>query len=685
MTDMFVSVLNMSLTASYVIASLIVIRFCLKRAPKAISYGLWAVAGFRLLLPFSFESAFSLLPFQAQPIPQTVVLGEQVSFRSAASAALQAVGDAANGGLDTITVQLGKTAEGSPVTMQAYHSQVWMALGSYLWLIGIALLLTYSVASIVLLNRRLAGARCLRDNIYEAENLRTPFVLGFIHPKIYIPAGLLEEEKVYIILHEQTHIRRLDHIVKLAAFLILCLHWFNPLVWIAFLLMSTDMEMSCDERVLKEMGEGIKNAYSTSLLSLAAGRYIVNGSPLAFGEGNIRGRIKNVLNFRKPAAWIIAVSTVLAVILGIGLAANRTKDMEPDLSLLNIKNLAVIAHQADELLVSRMPGEEEDFRVPAETVAGYLDGVSWEEQKTDALPSGLSPALEIEWNEDQELQFYESEPLMAVVRLNEQRRCYTIGQQDYQKILALLAAAHNPQSIADTSLEPVPVQLSEEQSIGVDMVQLDYASNDIVIFHDYFGLFVYDLNGQKIIRNLDLKSIGCGATQGDDYCEVLVSADGNTVQLHPMSSDRMYVYSISENSLLKTAYVPMEDRFQGFVDITEAIGSQEIGSYSYQAVRLATGEYGYLYTYDWTVATLSYVQGDMMYALFDMAAKDSYFIAGKEYKYKRKLTGTFPNASSATTITVYTNDEDLTFEEAAKSIFSSSSKDVLDIYIEDMK
>ena len=150
----------------------------------------------------------------------------------------------------------------------------------------------------------------------------TPFVLSLIRPKIYLPAGLNATERSYILLHEQTHIQRKDHIIKILAFLVLSIHWFNPLVWIAFILMSTDMELSCDERVLNEMDEGIKKPYANSLLSLATGRHILNGSPLAFGEGNVRGRIKNVLNYKKPRLWIVVVSIIAVIIIGIALLAN---------------------------------------------------------------------------------------------------------------------------------------------------------------------------------------------------------------------------------------------------------------------------------------------------------------------------------------------------------------------------
>lgn len=316
---LFISVLNMSLTASYVIIAIMLVRLFLKKAPKIVSYALWAVAGFRLVFPFSFESKFSLMPFEAEPVTNFV--------NSYVGGSIQSPGLTPKIGSSSISIPMLKT----PTEVSTHFGHFGLQLAEVIWLIGIAALLIYSIVSILLLNRHLSGAVLYEGNIYEAENLKTPFVLGFIRPKIYIPTGLFAEEKSYIILHEQTHIRRFDHVVKLASFLILCVHWFNPFVWIAFILMSSDMEMSCDERVLKEMGGNIKKAYSTSLLSMAAGRHLISSSPLAFGEGNIKGRIKNVLNFKKPAAWTIVVSVILVVALSIGFATNRNNknSMEP--------------------------------------------------------------------------------------------------------------------------------------------------------------------------------------------------------------------------------------------------------------------------------------------------------------------------------------------------------------------
>lgn len=317
MEDLFLSVLNMSLTASYVIAVITLARFFLKKAPKTISYALWSTAGFRLVFPISFESVFSLIPFKSDPVPPDI--------------AVQAI-PRIDSGITIVDDTVSRVLPAAMPAVSVNPMQTIVAAGIAVWLIGIATMLIYSVVSIALLKRQLRGAAPSARNIYEVGNLKTPFVLGFIHPKIYIPSGLSPEEKSYIIRHEQTHIKRFDHIVKLTAFLILCLHWFNPLVWLAFVLMSADMEMSCDERVIKDMGGEIKKAYSASLLSLATGRSIINSSPLAFGEGNIRGRIKNVLNFKKPATWVITASILLVAALCIGLSANKADYSDSDIT-----------------------------------------------------------------------------------------------------------------------------------------------------------------------------------------------------------------------------------------------------------------------------------------------------------------------------------------------------------------
>lgn len=309
MSELLLTVLNMSLTASYVILFVILVRLLLKKAPNFISYALWGVVAFRLIIPFSFESMFSLMPRNTNtvPIPHDIIYQQSPRI---------------NSGIEVVDSFVSKSLPAPTIGASVNPMQVYIEIGAYIWILGIMVLLIYSLVSVLQLKRQLKSVELIEQNIFEAKNLKTPFVLGIVKPKIYLPVGLNVEERSYILLHEQTHIHRKDHIIKVLAFLILSTHWFNPLVWIAFMLMSTDMELSCDERVLKEMNEYIKKPYANSLLSLATGRHILNGSPLAFGERNVKGRIKNVLNYKKPRFWVIVLSAIIATAVGIGLLAN---------------------------------------------------------------------------------------------------------------------------------------------------------------------------------------------------------------------------------------------------------------------------------------------------------------------------------------------------------------------------
>ena len=308
MDKLFLAVLNMSLTGAFVIAAICVVRLPLKKAPKIISYCLWLVAGFRLVFPYAIESVFSLIPFKAQPIPQDI--GMQAVPRI--DSGIKIVNSVISNSLPAATPQ----ASANPL-------QIWIGVGAFIWFVGMAAMLMYGVVSLVILKWKMRRAAHVEANMYEAANIKSPFAFGVLKPRIYLPVGLGEREKSYILLHEQTHIRRCDHIVKFAAYCVLCVHWFNPLVWLAFRLMGMDMEMSCDERVLQEIGGETKKDYSLSLLSLATERHMMGGSPLAFGAGHIKGRIKNVLNFKKPSQVIVVVAVALVVVLSTGFAMNR--------------------------------------------------------------------------------------------------------------------------------------------------------------------------------------------------------------------------------------------------------------------------------------------------------------------------------------------------------------------------
>lgn len=311
---------NMSLTAGVVILCVLAARLLLRRAPKAFSYALWAVVLFRLLCPVSLSSGLSLFSLVDAPvseqntieyIPPNIVHMEAPEV----TLPVPGVGAVIHGTLP----QSGAQQTAGPLETPLY-------LAAMVWLLGIAALLIYSVVSLLRLKRKLVGSALLRDNIRLADGIGSPFVIGLFRPKIYLPSSLSEGEREYIILHEQYHIRRGDHIVKLLAFAALCVHWFNPLVWLAFFLSGKDMEMSCDEAVLRKMGPEIRGAYSQSLLSLATGRRVIGGTPLAFGEGDTGSRVKNALKWKKPAVWIVALAVLVCAAVILVCALNPQKD-----------------------------------------------------------------------------------------------------------------------------------------------------------------------------------------------------------------------------------------------------------------------------------------------------------------------------------------------------------------------
>ncbi|MBR6521522.1 MAG: M56 family metallopeptidase [Oscillospiraceae bacterium] len=321
MESVFSLILDMSLTASFVIFAILLIRQLLKKAPKKYSYALWLVAAFRLICPVSIESAFSIFNLKFGKsgasltdvptyLPPTNIAPAQPapSIAPSGSAAIVLPNGATNIGTAQ-TVPIVPTEPAASVNM--------MGVLAIIWCLGIAALLIYSIYTYIKLKRRLSTAVLLQDNIRQASGIRSPFILGFIRPQIYVPYHLSDGEMDYVLAHERFHLKRRDHIIKPLAFLILVLHWFNPLVWLAFYLMVRDMEMSCDEKVLSR-DESIRKDYSSTLLSFAAGRSFPAPSPLSFGEGSVKSRIKNILNWKKPALWLtVAAIVICAAVIAV--------------------------------------------------------------------------------------------------------------------------------------------------------------------------------------------------------------------------------------------------------------------------------------------------------------------------------------------------------------------------------
>ena len=316
--------LNMSLTGAIAIICVLLLRLLLKRAPKVISYALWIVVLFRLLCPVSITSGLSLFGLLDAPSTSTVTGTSSIEFvpenivhteYPEVAIPVPAVSETINDTLPQGQEQLVADPLEAPV-----------AIGTYMWFLGVMGMAVYSIISYARLKRKLLIVSPLQENIWLADEITTPFVMGLIHPRVYLPSDTEESQMPYLILHEKHHIRRGDHIFKALAFLALSIHWFNPLVWVAFVYANKDMEMSCDEAVVKKLGDHILADYTASLLSLATGKTIIAGVPLAFGEGDTKGRIRNLAHWKKPAFWVVMVAVIACIALGIGLLTNPEKE-----------------------------------------------------------------------------------------------------------------------------------------------------------------------------------------------------------------------------------------------------------------------------------------------------------------------------------------------------------------------
>lgn len=309
MDDVFLKLVNLSISASWLILAVLVLRVVLKKAPKWVMPLLWGVVALRLVCLFSIESALSLIP-SAETIPSEIVTEtrEPVLYEQAT--------------LDIVTNPTLPSAAEVPVGVSRQQAQVDFNIYSILWLAGMAALLVHALVSAGKLKRKLATAILLRDNIYESEFVDSPFVFGVVKPNIYLPMHMDEGTAAYVIAHECAHLARRDHWWKVLGYLVLALHWFNPLVWVAYILFCRDIELACDEKVVKGLDGAARADYSQALLSCAAPKRAVAACPLAFGEGNIKTRVKSALHYRKPAFWVAAAAVLAVVIVAVCFLTN---------------------------------------------------------------------------------------------------------------------------------------------------------------------------------------------------------------------------------------------------------------------------------------------------------------------------------------------------------------------------
>ncbi len=313
MSEFFLSVVNMSIAASWIVLAVIVLRMLLKKAPRWITVILWGIVAIRLILPFTVESVLSLIP-SAQTVSPEIMTNATPEIHTGIPLLNSAVNP-----MIVVSVSPDPTQSANPL-------QVWIPVLSVVWLLGMVALLAYTVVSYLRVKKNVGTAVLLRDNIYQSETVVSLFVLGVVRPKIYLPFNENEQEMDHVIAHEQAHIRRKDHWWKPIGFFVLTLHWFNPVMWLAYVLLCRDIELACDEKVVKEFDAAQKAEYSQALLDCSVNRRRIAACPLAFGEVGVKNRVRSVLNYKKPTFWIVAVGVLLSVAAGVCFLTNPISD-----------------------------------------------------------------------------------------------------------------------------------------------------------------------------------------------------------------------------------------------------------------------------------------------------------------------------------------------------------------------
>lgn len=378
MENVFLELFNMSITASWLVIAVIVFRFLFKKAPKSLRVIMWGLVALRLVCPFSLESVLSIIP-STEFVPSEIVYSDSSADVSGAEI-FNAIGN------NPVNYDLG-IQDGS-VVFTEYSAPdgntvnpllIITYIASIVWVVGMAIMLLYTLISYLRILKKVREATPLKENIWICDNISTPFILGLLKPRIFLPSSMNEQDTEFVIAHEKAHLKRRDHIWKPLGFALLTVYWFNPVLWAAYVLLCRDIELACDEKVIKEMGTEIKKSYSDALINCSVPRKMISACPLAFGETGVKGRIKSVLNYKKPAFWVIVVAVVAVLITTICFMTNPEKpnDDNPSQQENNIQNNCGITNITN--------GSE-------------YDGVSI--SFMSALFTGDSRNMEIEWNNE---------------------------------------------------------------------------------------------------------------------------------------------------------------------------------------------------------------------------------------------------------------------------------------------
>ena len=467
MSELFLKIVNMSISASWVVIAVLTLRFCLKKAPKWVNVLLWGIVAARMVFPFSIESVLSLIP-SAETISPTVMMEQTPSVQTGVPALNHVINPVIS---SSFTPAPGASA--NPL-------QIWIPVLTGIWLFGIAALFLYSAVSYWRLHRKVCEAVILRGNIYQSEKVCSPFVLGIIKPKIYLPYHMDSREMDHVIAHEQTHIRRKDHWWKPLGFLLLTIHWFNPLMWLSYILLCRDIELACDEKVIREMGNEQRADYTQALVACSVDRRLITACPLAFGEIGVKERVKSVMNYKKPAFWIVLASVIVCAVIAVCFLTNPI-GFQFDVSANTIvsANHFDMRNADDPVAIEMTPAQIGELN-------SRLAGVK--NCKRSDKYAGLTPGYQISAQMQDGSYIRISGYSLSdntMVDIEQSGKRYAVSDREFQEYLSRICAGGDVSAAFD--LQPLRVQYPEyfdlDASAGLDVHVWQMAPDSY-----YFGL-----------------------------------------------------------------------------------------------------------------------------------------------------------------------------------------------------
>ena len=467
MSELFLKIVNMSISASWVVIAVLTLRFCLKKAPKWVNVLLWGIVAVRMVFPFSIESVLSLIP-SAETISPSIMMEQSPSVQTGVPALNHVINPVISG---SFTPAPGASA--NPL-------QIWIPVLAGIWLFGIAALFLYSAVSYWRLRRKVCEAVILRGNIYQSEKVCSPFVLGIIRPKIYLPYHMDSREMDHVIAHEQTHIRRKDHWWKPLGFLLLTTHWFNPLMWLSYILLCRNIELACDEKVIRKMSNEQRADYTQALVACSVDRRLITACPLAFGEIGVKERVKSVMNYKKPAFWIVLASVIVCAVIAVCFLTNPI-GFQFDVSANTIvsANHFDMRNADDPVAIEMTPAQIGELN-------SRLAGVK--NCKRSDKYAGLTPGYQISAQMQDGSYIRISGYSLSdntMVDIEQSGKRYAVSDREFQEYLSRICAGGDVSAAFD--LQPLRVQYPEyfdlDASAGLDVYVWQMAPDSY-----YFGL-----------------------------------------------------------------------------------------------------------------------------------------------------------------------------------------------------